>query len=101
MKTNETITIYNLVKAWDGSYGTPVLLGNYKVWLENETQYAYDWVNEQRVRTKIGSGFVIMQEKINLIDCFILIDGVRYDINDPAIFNDARGNFHHTEFIYK
>lgn len=101
MRTNSTIAIYSLVKAWDGSFESPELLGNYKVWLEHETQYHYDWINEQRVRTKIGNGFVILPEEVDLTDCFILIDDSRYDIDEPITFTDARERFHHIEFIYK
>ncbi len=101
MKTNAIIAIYNLQKEWDGSVGDPVPLGNYEVWLENDTQYSYDVIDGQKIRTKIGDGFVILWEEIDLVDCYILIDDSRYDITDIASFTDARKKFHHMEFIYK
>ena len=101
MRTNSTISIYRLVKAWDGSVDTPDFLGDYNVWLEHEIQYSYDWINGQKVRTKIGAGFAILPEEVDLTDCFILIDDSRYDIDEPITFTDARRKFHHMEFVYK
>lgn len=100
MKTNATIDIYKVVKDWKGG-DIPTLLGSYNVWLEHGEAFKFKTYNGQTIKTKVGEGFVIMKDNVDLNNTYLLVDGIRYDIVEPETFVDRHGAFHHKEFYYK
>lgn len=107
MQTNNNIPIYRNTKDWKGVV-TSKLIDYFDVWIEFGTVYKYTTVNGLIVKSQgsivqeeIGKGFVILQEEIDLTDCYIEYNDVRYEVNAPEVFYDRRGNFHHMEFTFK
>lgn len=107
MQTNYNLPIYRKTKNWKGEI-TSELIDYYDVWIEFGTVYKYTTTNGLIVKSQgsivqeeIGKGFVIMADEVDLSDCYIEYNEVRYEVNTPEVFYDRRGNFHHMEFTFK
>ena len=101
MRTNDTISIYKVVKDWKGAISSSTLLGDYEVWREHGECFEFKTYNSQVIRHKVGDGFFIMKDDIDLSDTYTVIDGVRYEITPSEKLYKRNGDFHHAEAYYK
>ena len=96
MKTNYEIELWKETITWQKAK-SEALVDYYNAWVEFDNQ----WTFINGVASLIGKGLVIMSEDVDLTDCFLKINSIRYEIAQKATFYDRRGDFHHIEIIFK
>lgn len=99
MQTNKSLSIYRATKDWKGDE-TVAIVGTYKVWLEENTVDKWIKVEGKGTILTIGKGMVIMEDKIDLTDCYFIMDEKRREIISVNNFTDRKGKFHHSEVTY-
>ncbi|HID30660.1 MAG TPA: hypothetical protein EYP19_11730 [Desulfobacterales bacterium] len=90
------MSIYRETTTWQGDADT-TLVGSYDVW--NEEGYTVNVVGvDKKEKYK---GVIFLFSDIDLTDCYITLNGKRYDIVASDRFVDERQDFHHIEFTYR
>jgi hypothetical protein len=96
MKTNYEIEVWQETVLWNKSK-SDALVDYYGVWVDFGSQ----WVFLNGVAALVGKGVVIMSEDIDLKDCYLKIDDLRYEIVRIDKFYDRNKDFHHIEIVFK